>query len=113
MIFTKKISNKKNHFHNIHFFHLITAPRTLNGSQNIQGFTLIRAVLFISKVLPGYLAIFHMKMNKRRCKVKRALKRVNLLENVPVALYYNTSFVLFINEYFEKLTRYFLLDGRV
>ena len=30
----------------IEFFNVITAPQTLKGSRNIQGFALIRAVLF-------------------------------------------------------------------
>ena len=42
-----KFYKKKFHFFFIKFFKVITASKTLNGRRNIQGFALIRAVLFL------------------------------------------------------------------
>ena len=48
MVFIKILKFEKKFQSFLHlFFHAITAPQTLNGSQNIQGFDLIRAVLFL------------------------------------------------------------------
>ena len=47
MIFTKNSNFKKKSFYFVTlFFHVITAPWTLKGSQIIQGVALIRVVLF-------------------------------------------------------------------
>ena len=45
MIFAKKTQIKKDIFFLRLIFHVITTPQTLKGSWNIQGLTLIQAVL--------------------------------------------------------------------
>ena len=53
MIFIKKINLKKNvsyYFISFIFLVLLLLHKTLKGSQNIQGFELIRAVLFGFKI---------------------------------------------------------------